>query len=54
MASEQAEKIHHIPEFICNMDFVSFFPWGLEEAGYFILIMAAAAAAGGLKDQFSD
>lgn len=34
--------------------FLSFSPWGLEEVGYFILIMAAAAAACEPKDQFSD
>ena len=34
--------------------FLSFSPRGLEEVGYFILIMAAAAAACEPKDQFSD
>lgn len=47
----------HVPESIQNMDFFffkGFSPWGLNGAGYFILIMAAAAAFCGLKDQFSD
>lgn len=35
-------------------NFLSFSPWGLEEVGYFILIMAAAAAACEPKNQLSD